>query len=152
MAGNIIILVATMSGTAEMVAEAVAEKLADGGHPARVVRMERATPAHLARGGLFLICSATYGTGDVPDNGQPLYQALVAERPDLSAMRYGVIALGDMTYSATFCGGGKSMDRILSELGATRIGTLMEHDASSGMFPEEMALTWLDGWMPLIEP
>lgn len=150
MASNIIILVATMSGTAEMVAESVAEKLSENGFTARAVRMERATPAHLARGGLFLICSATYGTGDVPDNGQPLYQALIAERPDLSTVRYGVIALGDMTYSATFCGGGKSMDKILSELGAQRIGSIMQHDASSGIFPEEMALKWLDEWMPLL--
>jgi MioC protein len=149
-AGTIIVLVATMSGTAEIVAESVAEKLSENGFTARAVRMERATPAHLARGGLFLICSSTYGTGDVPDNGQPLYQALCGERPDLSALRYGVICLGDMTYSATFCGGGKRMDKILSELGAQRIGTLMEHDASSGAFPEEMALAWLDRWMPLI--
>jgi len=44
-------------------------------------------------GGLFLICSSTYGQGDVPDNAKNLYESLNTARPDLSTVRYGVIAL-----------------------------------------------------------
>jgi MioC protein len=56
-----------------------------------------------------------------------------------------------MTYSATFCGGGHRFDTLLSELGARRIGTVLEHDASSKIYPEDAARTWLETWIPLLE-
>jgi sulfite reductase alpha subunit-like flavoprotein len=148
----ITILVATMSGTAEMVAGEIQDALSNVGRPSRLQRMERASPTQLREGGLFLVCSSTYGKGEVPDNGKPLYEALKAERPNLSAMRYGVIGLGDMTYSATFCGGGRSFDELLSSLGAVRIGERCQHDASSGIFPEDAALAWLRDWLALLDP
>ena len=74
------------------------------------------------RPGLYVVVSSTYGQGDVPDNGQALADALERERPDLAHVRYGLFALGDMTYARTFCGGGMTFDRILSELGASRDG------------------------------
>jgi MioC protein len=98
-------------------------------------------------GGLFLICSSTYGQGDVPDNAKNLYESLQSARPDLSNVQYGVIALGDRTYAETFCNGGKRFDAILSELGARRIGEIMLHDASAGTMPEEIAVTWVAGWI-----
>ena len=51
------------------------------------------------------------------------------------------------TYAETFCNGGKRFDRILSELGARRIGEIMLHDASAGTMPEEVAAEWVRGWM-----
>jgi len=98
-------------------------------------------------GGLFLICSSTYGQGDVPDNAKNLYESLKSARPDLSNVQYGVIALGDRTYAETFCNGGKRFDAILSELGARRIGEIMLHDASAGTMPEEIAVQWAGEWI-----
>ena len=89
-------------------------------------------------GGLFLVCSSTYGQGDVPDNAKNLYESLQTARPDLSGVQYGVIALGDRTYAETFCNGGRRFDAILAELGARRIGEIMLHDASAGTMPEEV--------------
>jgi MioC protein len=100
-----------------------------------------------APGGLFLVCTSTYGQGDVPDNAKRLYESLMAGRPDLSHVRYGVIALGDRTYADTFCNGGRRFDALLSELGAQRIGEVLLHDASSGTMPEEVAAEWVVGWI-----
>lgn len=147
-ASSITLLVATMSGTAEMVADELMDALQDAGYPSLIRRMEKVDAATLSEGGLFLICSSTYGTGDVPDNGQPLYRGLCASRPDLSAMRYGLVGLGDSTYSATFCGGPKRWDAIFSELGATRLGTMLCHDRRSAIYPEDAALAWLKDWLP----
>jgi MioC protein len=102
-----------------------------------------------SQGGLFLICSSTYGQGDVPDNAKNLYESLKAARPDLSRVSYGVIALGDRTYAETFCNGGKRFDAILFELGARRIGEIMLHDASAGTMPEELAVAWATDWIAL---
>jgi len=100
-------------------------------------------------GGLFLVVTSTYGKGDVPDNAQALYDSLQTVRPNLSGVRYGVIALGDRTYAETFCFGGKKFDRLLSELGAQRIGEVMLHDASAGTLAEDDASEWIEGWMAL---
>ncbi|GLO69981.1 sulfite reductase [Phaeobacter inhibens] len=142
----IVVLVASMSGVAEMVADEVADKLNELGHKARVVRMEKASQKMLDARDTYVICSSTYGTGEVPDNGKPFHEFLTKERPNLSHVRYGVIALGSQDYPQTFCGGGKAFDATFADLGAKRLVDRMEHDAKSGIFPEEAALEWLEGW------
>ena len=99
------------------------------------------------RPGVFLICTSTYGQGDVPDNAKTLYADLLASRADLSRVIYGVFALGDRTHVGTFCFGGRRFDEALSALGARRCGTVLEHDASGGTLPEDVALEWFPGWL-----
>ena len=69
---------------------------------------------------------------------------------DLSGHRYGIIALGDMTYQDTFCGAGKKLDDIFAVCGARRIGERLEVDASEQPLPDEEALTWIEGWKALV--
>jgi len=85
----------------------------------------------------------------VPDNAKALYESLQSRRPDLSNVRYGVVALGDRTYKDTFCNGGRRFDAILSELGAKRVGEVFIHDASSGVLAEEAAAGWVGPWSDL---
>lgn len=141
------IYVGTMTGTAELVAEEVTEALRAHGHEVETSLMDRLDATAFADPEpVYLICTSTYGQGDVPDNAQDFYQDLQAKRPDLSAIRYGVIGLGDSTYQQTFNFGGKRFDDLLAELGATRIGERFMHDAADGTMPEEEAVAWLDGW------
>lgn len=147
MTDKLTILVGTMSGTAEMVADELADRFDDAGWTTRVLRMEMVKPALLALGGLWVLCCSTYGTGDVPDNAKALYDSLEAERPDLSSMRYGVVALGDSIYPNTFCFGGRKFDELLASLGATRVANRLEQDSRSGVFPEEAAIAWAEGWL-----
>jgi MioC protein len=144
------ILVGTMTGTAELVAAEVQTALAGTGHDATVTLMDDLTPAVFAEDAVFLICTSTYGNGDVPDNAQALFEALETERPDLSAVTYGLIALGDRTYRATFCHGGLRFGDLLSDLGAVRIGEPFLHDASSGTLAEDLAAEWSVGWAGLL--
>ncbi|HEX3501649.1 MAG TPA: flavodoxin domain-containing protein [Stellaceae bacterium] len=150
MAQNITILVGTMTGTADLVAEEVRDRLEADGHEVEIVPMDGRDASVFERPGLFLICSSTYGQGDVPDNAQGLFAALERDRPDLSSLRFGVIALGDRTYTATFCFGGKRFDELLRSLGASRIGEVMIHDASAGTIPEEVAVEWAADWVAQI--
>jgi MioC protein len=141
------ILVATMTGTAEMVAEALRDRIAAAGSKAEIVLMDGLDPSVFVPGQRYLICSSTYGQGDVPDNAQALFARLEAERPDLSGVEFGLVALGDMTYAQTFCYGGKRFGGLLSDLGATLLGEPMFHDASAGTLPEDVAVDWLDDWL-----
>ena len=88
-------------------------------------------------------------TPDVPDNLQPFAQDLAEQQPDLAAFKYGVIALGDRSYD-TFCQGGKTLDRLLAECGANRIGERLEIDVTQHEIPEDAAETWIHDWMTLI--
>ena len=143
---NITILVGTMTGTAVMVAQEVQQALEGTGHRACIQVMDGLDASVFQRGGTYLICTSTYGNGDVPDNAQALFASMETERPDLSAVTYGVIALGDITYKDTFCMGGIRFDKLLTELGARRAGEILKHDASSGTMPEEVAAQWVVPW------
>jgi MioC protein len=147
MALELTILVGTMTGNAQLVAQELELILDDGQTRVRVRVMDGLDTAVLAPGGLFLICTSTYGQGDVPDNAKQLYESLIATRPNLSNVQYGVIALGDRTYGDTFCNGGRRFDAVLAELGARRIGDILFHDASSGTLAEEAAAEWIGPWM-----
>ena len=96
---------------------------------------------------LYLICTSTYGSGDVPDNARALYDSLDLQPKFLGHVRYGVIALGDRTYSQTFCFGGKKFDERLQGLGAQRIGDIWIHDASGGTLPETEGAEWCRQWL-----
>lgn len=141
------ILVGTMTGNAQLVAQEIELTLDDGETSVRTRPMDGLDHTVFARGGLFLICTSTYGQGDVPDNARGLYESLLGVRPDLSGVCYGVIALGDRTYKDTFCNGGRRFDAILAELGARRVGEVLYHDASGGRLAEEAASEWIGSWI-----
>jgi MioC protein len=143
----IVLLVASMSGTAELVAEVMAEEIKRRGLAVRVIDMEKAGLSLFGQYRTFIVCSSTYGTGDIPDNGQAFFNELTIERPDLAHIRYGLVGLGDMTYFTTFCGAGRKFDEIFSALGAARIGDCLFHDAKSDVFADQAALEWLEGWL-----
>ena len=140
------ILVGTMTGTAQLCAQEMELALDDGETAVETLMMDGLDPSVFQREGVFLICTSTYGQGDVPDNARAFYESLKSARPDLSRVRYGVFGLGDRTYAETFNFGGKKFDELLAELGAERIGERHTHDASSGILPEETALEWCQEW------
>jgi MioC protein len=135
-----------MTGTSELVAREVQQALESAGYSVSVEMMDGLDWHVFQSGGAFLICTSTYGNGDVPDNAQALYSSLETDRPNLSAVKYGVIALGDSTYQDTYCHGGIRFDKILGELGAKRLGEILLHDAGSGSLPEEVAAQWIVPW------
>ena len=148
---RVTILVGTMTGTAQLCAQEMELALGDGDTEVETLLMDKLDSAVFSRPGVFLVCTSTYGQGDVPDNAKAFYEDLKAKRPQLSAVRYGVFGLGDRTYAETFNFGGKRFDELLAELGAERIGERHMHDASSGVLPEETALEWCQHWLGLVK-
>ena len=96
---------------------------------------------------LYLICTSTYGSGDVPDNARALYDSLDTQPKFLGHVRYGVMALGDRTYLQTFCFGGQKSTTTLQGLGAQRVGEVWCHDASSGTLAEVEGTVWCREWL-----
>ena len=149
------ILVGTMTNTALLVAQEIELSYGDEQLIIRVQEMAGLSvntfhtlpPTTFPSHTVWLICSSTYGQGDVPDNAKDFYASLMESNTDLSAISYGVIALGDRTYLPTFCFGGKKFDERLAQLGAHRIGAICTHDASAGTLPEEVCMEWVGTWL-----
>lgn len=138
------VLVATMTGTAELVAEEIAAVVSE----ALVRTMDNFEPSGLDDIDDIIIVSSTYGHGDIPDNGQAFYEALRTSRPDLDGKRYAVFALGDMTYADTFCYAGLAWDELFASCGAERMTPICCHDASAGTLPEDIAQGWARNLYP----
>ena len=147
------ILVGTMTSTADYVAQAIQMDCADLIPDIEVQLMDgldiSVFDAIAEEDAIYLICTSTYGQGDVPDNARVLYDSLETEPKFLGHVRYGVIALGDRTYLQTFCFGGKKFDERLQGLGAQRMGEVWCHDASSGTLPETEGAEWCRQWLTL---
>jgi MioC protein len=145
------ILVGTMTSTADYVAQAIQMDCADLVSDIEVELMDdldiSVFDADKAGDALYLICTSTYGSGDVPDNARALYESMGSQPQFLGHVRYGVIALGDRTYMQTFCFGGKNFDERLQDLGAQRIGEVWCHDASSGSMSETEGTEWCRQWL-----
>ena len=147
LSNRIAILVGTMTGTAEIVAEDIRDMCKAEGWEVELLLMDDLDCSVFEQDAIFLICTSTYGQGDVPDNARALYESLKNARPDLAGVRYGVFGLGDRTYAKTFNFGPKRFDDVLTELGAERIGERYMHDASAGTLPEQLALDWAQDWV-----
>lgn len=142
------ILVGTMTGTAELVADEIKGVIeAETECGVQILPLDDLEIDVLDGGGLFIVCTSTYGQGDVPDNAMNFYESLGKARPDLSNVDFAVFGLGDSTYEDTFNFGGKKFDEMFSALGARRICERSKHDASGPKIPEDQAVEWVRGWI-----
>jgi len=144
---NILIIVGTESGNAQMCADHLSDNLPRLGHEVEVASDADAGSVDLSGRDVVLVCTSTHGDGELPDNIIPLADRLRSETPDLSHLRYGVIALGDQTYKATFCQAGKEMDALFAASGARKVGERLEIDACTQPLPDEEALNWAQEWV-----
>src|SRR2546427_10664784 len=121
-ATKITILIGTMTGTAQLCAQEMELALGDDETQVEALLMDNLDASVFDREGAFLICTSTYGQGDVPDNARALYEDLQRKRPDLSKLHYGVFGLGDRTYAETFNYGGERVDHIPPGIRAFPVG------------------------------
>ncbi|WP_332738868.1 flavodoxin domain-containing protein [Hydrogenophaga sp.] len=144
---KLLILVGTVTDTAEHVAQAIQMNCTDLLPAIEVRLMDGLDIRVFEEDALYVICSSTHGSGDVPDNARHLYESLATEPRFLGSVRYGVIALGDSAYPQTFCNGGLRFDERLADLGAVRIGEVFRHDASADTEPEVVCTAWARDWL-----
>lgn len=134
-------------GSAEYVAEHLAEKLEEAGFSTETLHgpeLDELTPE-----GLWLVVTSTHGAGDLPDNLQPLLEQIEQQQPDLSQVRFGAVGLGSSEYD-TFCGAIRSLDQQLIAKGAKRIGKILEIDVTQHEIPEDPAEEWVKKWINLL--
>jgi MioC protein len=143
------ILTATMTGNAKMVAEEIELTYGDDETKITVIEMDKLDASVFDKSGIFLICTSTYGQGDVPDNGRDFFDGLSIDTPDLSKVRYGILGLGDRTYKDTYNHAGMKFEELFKQLGAQMIGERGMLDAANGNLPEDEGVEWMAGWLAL---
>ncbi len=135
------IIVGSMLGGTEYVAEACEEQLNALGHQ---------TQLHLTpnfeeienKNTNWLICTSTHGAGDYPDNIQNFVLDLENSSQDLTSINYMIIGIGDRNYD-TYCLAAKSIDKLLNSKGCKVITTIKLLDMSQDIDPEDLAQCWI---------
>lgn len=134
-------------GSAEYVAEHLAEKLEEAGFSTEMLHGPELEALPVS--GTWLVVTSTHGAGDLPDNLQPLFDEIEEKKPDLSEVRYGAVGIGNREYDL-FCGAIEKMDNLLASCGAKRLGDRLDIDVMEHEIPEDPAEVWIASWKTLL--
>lgn len=141
------IFVGTMYGGALDVAEQVKPLFEQAGFDVTIFEQPMLEDLIQHKTDVALFCVSTTGSGDFPGNFVPFVRAFREQSPALSELRYGLIALGDSSYGDTFCGAGRTLDALLEDHGATRLGERLEIDAMETFMADDEAVPWVEQWI-----
>lgn len=143
------IFIGSVYGGAEQVGEILGEQLIALGHEVTLNTYARAEDLARDANEIILLCHSNTGSGELPDNIQPLYLHLTRDYPRIAGRRYGVVNLADSSYH-TFNDSGRMLDAAFEDLGAVRIGEPLVIDASSGDDAATLAREWVQNWAQLL--
>lgn len=134
------IIVGSMLGGTEYVAETCQETLEENGHQATV----HLTPNYseiTKQDQIWLICTSTHGAGDYPDNLIPFVESTEAAN-DLDQLPFFVIGVGDTNYD-TFCLAAKNLESILISKGCIKLIDTLTLDMNEDIDPEKLSQQWI---------
>jgi len=135
------IIVGSMLGGTEYVAEACEEKLLALKHNVSL-HLKPSFEQITSRNQIWLICTSTHGAGDLPDNIQEFVADLSNCDQDLSSTSFIIIGVGDSNYD-TFCQAAKNIEKLLISKGCNKKLDVLTLDMSQDIDPEEHAQQWL---------
>lgn len=140
---NIAILVGSVYGAAEEVAEGAQSLFESKGLTAEVFNDTGLQSILDFNPDAWLIVTSTTGSGDVPPNLSDTFDALRSEFPMLDNKKYAVLAMGDSSYGDTYCGAGRQFDELMQELSAKPAVDMLKVDAIETTEPLEFCQAWL---------
>jgi len=145
---NLDILFGTQTGNSEAIAEDMSKIANDAGFKTNVNSLDNITMDILGNMENVAIITSTYGEGEMPDNAQLFWDALSANTaPNLSNIKYSVLALGDTGYEE-FCHAGKLIDTRFEQLGATRMQDRVDCDVDYEELSEKWISSLITKWKP----
>ena len=138
------------TGNSEMLCEDIEAELG-AGYDCHIESLADVDPGALDKDTFYIFVTSTYGNGDLPSTALPFEEALKADAPDLSGIRFAMFGLGDQEFAETFNHGSLKLSQMLIAQKAVMIGERGLHDASGFEMPEYIALPWVAGIMEQLQ-
>lgn len=124
---SIAVVYASQTGFAFELAQQTALYLNNAGQQAQLAAIDQIDRKRLSHGGRLLMIASTTGEGDPPDHAYGFLEDVMGHSPDLRALEFAVLALGDRTYTR-FCAFGRQIDHWLRRHQARPLFDLIEVD------------------------
>lgn len=141
----------SQTGTAEMLAQRLAEEAAKHGFAGRAVDLEGVSLDDVAAGGRAVVLAATYGEGDPTDNAadfvQGLQEATSMGQHPLRGVPFAVFGLGNTQYEH-FNATGRAINAGLAAAGGERAAPYGEGDDAGTL--EDDFEAWCDDLWPAL--
>ena len=134
---NIEIVVGSVLGASEYVAEALEQTLQDE-HTVKYHFQPTVEAVNFDN--LLIVVTSTHGAGDLPDNIQAFADHL--SELNLSKLQALVIGLGDSSYD-TFCEGASKMAQVIEKANGKLLLPIFQIDVLHHPIPEDIAVNWL---------
>ena len=139
---SIQIIIGSMLGNSEYVAEAVADVLTDAGYEATLHVKPNFDEIEIEKQ-IWLICTSTHGTGELPDNIKSFAENLENTDKDLSNLQFAIIGLGDSGYDS-FCRAAFIMEELMTSKHCIKlVDKLLIDTRDGGDDSEEKAEVWM---------
>jgi sulfite reductase (NADPH) flavoprotein alpha-component len=122
---------ASQTGFAQRLAELSTDSLRAAGAAPALSALDALPVARLVASETALFIVSTTGEGDPPDNALAFAVEAMSTTPDLTHLRYALLALGDRRY-ARYCAFGHALDEWLRRCGATPLFDMVEVDNGDG--------------------
>jgi flavodoxin len=139
------IFVGSVYGNAQHVAEEVKSMLSGQGIESEV--FTDPTMNDFKQVSSILFISSTTGQGDIPPNLEFFVQDLRDQFPLMGQKPFAVAGLGDSSYGETYCGAGRQIFELLTELQGMPITELLEIDVCETLEPEVEVVAWAEKWL-----
>jgi sulfite reductase (NADPH) flavoprotein alpha-component len=129
----------TETGNAKKIALQFTQRSKQSGITVNCSNLDQYRFTDLEKESLFLAIVSTQGEGEPPESARKFFSWIFQENPDLSKVKYSILALGDTAYPL-YCKAGEDLDKRFEELGATRIVAMQKCDIDY----EEPANEWFE--------
>lgn len=117
----------TETGNSKKLATSLAGIIKKKGIQVKLADLSQYKPKDLSKEEFFFVVISTQGEGDPPVLAKKFYDYIYENEINLSALKFGVLALGDTSYPL-FCKTGEDVDSRFELLGAQRIIPLKKCD------------------------
>ncbi|QDP02834.1 flavodoxin domain-containing protein [Thalassotalea sp. PS06] len=135
------IIVGSMLGGTEYIAEAVEAVLTEADHQCELHFQPQFSEIEQNQQ-TWIICTSTHGAGDYPENIESFVEDLCAYDQSMSDLKFFVIAVGDSNYD-TFCMAGKNIRNNMLEKSSKELIELFCIDMDDDIDPEAIAEQWI---------
>jgi sulfite reductase (NADPH) flavoprotein alpha-component len=148
---TITLLYATETGNSKKAATHTASKLKQQGIKTKLLATEQYNPEQLLKESYLVYAISTQGEGEPPAVAKVLFDFLQQSNPNLSHLRYSILALGSKSYPL-FCQAGIDLNSLLKKAGATPFVPIAFCDDDYEPVSEAWTISLLDALQTSAKP